>query len=756
MTVSRDVRLNVIAETRRYQQEMAKIPGITQKQAAQAARRWEKELSAAAVASSKAQVKAAAESAKAWDDFGTILAANLSADAIKSAGSALFDYTAEIMAARMEQINLAEATGISLQTFAGIELAAERAVIPVDEITGSFEDFGEVLFDAANGGGRASEALELLGFTQADLNKGLKDTDGTLRDVIGRMVAVGNEGKRNAIAQQLFGDAGNRLNDILGDGTIEDYIAAAEELGLVLDEEAVANTKKWTNATAELQQVFRGTTNEMLDFFAVGQGIENFTLGFVFAKEFIEAFANETLDALGKQLQGIALILTGEFQEGLDVFSEGFDPTGGVLVDGINNATVAALRASFAFAENREAIKQAGGAAADTSKAIGDLSTNQERAGKEADKTRREEEKLAKARAKAAQEFIAAVDEVTAIAGAAASDRLSDLDRIAAEERSQIERLRELELVHGSAAATAIATAEVQQRAARETAEVFAEIEIELEELAVQFDELDAELKEKQRARNRRNIDAAMQGFRQLSGAASALLGIELAAAEEAGRATASRLDEEIRRREELATAIENAGSAEEVAALERDASILDSAVGRSERILEQQRQQTAKIFKAQQGLEIANIIMSGASASIAALGPPPVGAGPILGVALAATTAAATTAQVAVVASQAPPQFDAGFAPMTRGPDNFAATLRDGEGVTNQRLTESIGSQALQEGNQTGSLPGQSVNVSVNIGGRELGRAVVDEMNAGRELTQSMNSRTGRRVGVRPVYLTR
>lgn len=755
MTVSRDVRLNVIAETKRYQQEMAKIPGVTQREAARAAVKWEKELTKAAVASAKAQEKAAKEAAKAWEDFGTVAAVQLSVDALKASAQAVFEYTQDIMALRAEQINLSEATGIGLDTLAGIEVAAERAGIPVEQVTGAFEDFGEVLFDAANGSGRAKEALELLGFTNEDLNAGLKDTDAALRRAIEGMVAIEDQGKRNAVAQQLFGDAGNRLNAILGDGTLEDYIAVAEELGLVLDEEAVANTKAWTAATAELNQVVRGTANELLDFVEIGRRVSDVTLGFVAVKEFLEVFTEETLGAMGKQLEGIALILTGDFREGLAVLQEGVGLD--ALSDALETAQLAAAAAAASLLETRQATEDVGNATQDTSKDIADLSDNQEKAAKAAAKAAKAEEKLAKERRKAANELISALFAVQDISARANEDQLSDFEKIAVAQQDQIDQVREVERVLGVTGETRQALRDINERAARDEAEFFRQLNEDSMALAVEFDELDAQLKEEQRARLLRNIQVAQQGFNNLASAASDLLGIQLANAEEAGQATADRLSEELAQREELAEAIAEASTEEERAALERDAAIVESRIGRSERILEEQRKQTTSLFNAQKGLEIASITMSAASAVIAALAPPPVGLGPVFGGLLSATVAAAAGAQVAVVASQQPPQFHAGFSGFTRGSDERAATITANESVNNSRMTDALGGPgAVQEANQTGNLPGRQMVTVLEVGGRQFGMAVSEEMDAGRELTQSMNRRMGRRVGVRPVYQVR
>ena len=95
---TRDIRLNVIAETKKFQQDMLReIPGTTEKAASAAARKMITQFAKAAGAQAKQQEKAAKASAEAWEDFGTVFTASLSADAIQGAASALFDFTQDIM-----------------------------------------------------------------------------------------------------------------------------------------------------------------------------------------------------------------------------------------------------------------------------------------------------------------------------------------------------------------------------------------------------------------------------------------------------------------------------------------------------------------------------------------------------------------------------------------------------------------------------------------------------------------------------------
>jgi len=87
MTTRRDVSLNVLADISKYQQQFAKIPGYTDKQAAKAAERLEKRMSKAAADSARAAQRAAQRSARSFEQAGNGprgLAASLDTVAEKS------------------------------------------------------------------------------------------------------------------------------------------------------------------------------------------------------------------------------------------------------------------------------------------------------------------------------------------------------------------------------------------------------------------------------------------------------------------------------------------------------------------------------------------------------------------------------------------------------------------------------------------------------------------------------------------------
>ena len=756
MTVERDIRLNVITEIREYQKEMAKIPGITEKAAGRAALKFVKEQKKAQREAAKIAQKAAGEAAKAWEDVGTLIAANLSTDAIKGAASAVFDFAANVNALRTEQINLAAATGISTQTLAGIEVAAERAGVPVSEIIGGFEDFGEVLFDFEQGGGRAKEALELLGFEAGNMEEAMADVDGTLRKVFSGMAEVEDQATKNAIAQQLFGDAGNRLNAVLGDGTLEDYIALAEQFGTVVDDDAAEATREWNRAIADFSNVVQGASGDLVDFLKIGAGIRNITVSLVF----LRGIGVGVLDELGARFSQfgtiVSAVLVGDFERASTLFIDGMTN----VDDAFQRVIVSASEDTVAFLQLTAAVDGGTDANDRQSTSLGELSANMEEAEKAAKKLAAEERKRGKEFVSELGKIAQAQDDLADIVRTAGDDQLTAFDKVAQARADQIAQIEELERVTGQTLATEIARDEVNARATRDRMEADNEAFLAVSEASIEFDELDAELKQEQLDRINRNREASLQAVQMLGDAAGDLLSIQIANTEAAGAAAASSLTEQQALREELLAQLEAAETIQEERRIQNDLDAVDRTIAKNEAILASEQGQIKKLFGARKTLEIISTIISGASAGVAALAPPPIGLGPVAGIPLAVAVAATTGAQIAVIASQQAPQFHSGFPGFSGGPDEFQATLRRGETVNNQRATDALGGrQAVDDMNNTGTVgAGRVATGSVDQSrlARMFGLLMVAEMGAGRELTQDVNRRTQRRAGVRPVYAVR
>ena len=784
MTVSKDVRLNVIAETRKYQQELAKIPGVTEKQAGLAARRWEKALTDGAVRAAKeqerqavrvrkqqekaadaaadAQIKAAKTSGDAWADFGTVFAANLSADAILAAAASIYDFASGIAEARTETINLADATGVSLATLAGLDVAARRVGLTASEITGGFEDFGEVMFDFSNESGRAVEAMSALDIDVRKVGGGLRDTDDVLREVLNKLPKVADEATRNAFAQQLFGDAGNRLNAALGDRALDDYITRARLFGTVIDGDAVAATSAWNEALADLSMTTEAIGGVLFDVFGEDmlRDLRALPEAFVILRAVgVTAMEGLTLQA-GLAASAFEALFRGDFAAAAELANAAqFDDD---LVS-LTELGKAALDAQAAYRGLSEELSGVDVEATKTKDTLDQLKDKQAAAAASARSASADQAAAAKEQAKAAADFERGIKDIAAattsladIEAKANADKLSNAQKILDARDAELGKIDLLEARIGDAAAADAARAAVIMRTTRD----IQAIEAEAREVRNAANLEDDETDEQRQARRLANVDTWATASADALATVADLAGDSFGRRYELERdlmaqASASH-DEMIAEREALNTAIEAATDSETRAALEADRATLEGRIKSSEEILAAQQSTARKVFAQRKAMEIASIIITGAAAALGALLPPPVGGGVTpIGAVMAATAATATAGAVATVASQQMPQFDAGFASFTKGPDNFAAILRDGEGVTNQRATEALGGPAgVQQLNQTGSVGGQSMVVRLEMAGRDLGRAVVDEMRAGRELSRHLTQ--GRRVGVRPVFMGR
>jgi len=568
------------------------------------------------------------------------------------------------------------------------------------------------------------------------------------------MVAMDEGATKDAVAQQLFGDAGNRLNAILKDGALEDYIALAETYGTVIDEDAIAATDDWNAALADLGGVIKGTGTELADFLDLSATIRGTTAGFIFLREIGVGVVEELVGNVRLLSGAFDKLKEGDIAGAVSDFADATILSVGETKKLINDAANATLE----FIEQSEAIDNTSGAIDRNVTQLGRLSAADDEAAKSAKNLAAERAKFAKEQEREFQAIISAQQELSDISRSATEDQATGIELINLALTDQLMVIDEIEETLGRNSGTELARTQVRERAARDIQQLQLE---QVEELDIKMQEAfenEVERRADIKSGIQENINIALEGFANLSAAADAFLKIQADGVADAARQQRRAVDDRVGQTDEAQERLFEAETEIQRARALADVKELAAEEEKSERILAIQQVQSDKLFKARQTLEVANIVISGASAAIAALGPPPVGAGPVLGGFLAATIGAATAGQIALVKAQTAPQFDAGFPGFTLGPDNFPATLRTGEAVLNQAATDAIGgSEAVNQLNETQSLGGgRSQEVILQVGQRELGRATVEEMGAGRELDRAIQQRTGRRAGVRPVYNNR
>lgn len=746
MSVAKDIRLSVIAETSKYRQEIAKTGTYTAKQLNAASLSFAREATKAQAKAASAAKAGAKEAESAWKDVGATLKTALGFSALKGAVTGIYSYIDGIHAARAETIALSEATGISVGTLGTLQAAVERAGGDFKFVEGGLEDFGERMFDFSRGAGEAKEAFELLNVKVKDGKGQLRDTDSVLREVITKMQGVENAATKNAIAQQLFSDAGNRLNAVLGDSSLAEWNKYAEETGKILDDEAIRATKEWTQATSELQGVLKKTAVELLSTFDVSGLIKDFTLGLVFAKEVtalsfedMTKRANIFFGALKKQASG-------------DIFGAWSDAAL-LFQDGSADILQAAIANTREFDRLRDTVGQAGEEVAKTGTKLGRMSDD-------ADKAHDALYALADAHRKAAQAAMAQVDaaqgqadrmigaerELAAMNREFHYARMDQEDQAIAAYGERIEALNEIEAVLGASHRSTALRHGIEMQMIQEVTEAQLQDVLDVREARAAAHE--AEL-----AHFAAVTEASavyVTAIQQVIAATSQMVELAIDGHQRNAQSARAMIDDRRAQEADLQAQILAGMSEQERAYAELQIARLQVTAEAAEDEYRTQARAGMRAFRANQILQTGLIAINSAAALIATFAQ--VGAPPAPGgyAAIAGVAAAQTAATVGVWAVQ-PPQFDAGFPGFSMGPTNYRATLDEGEGVANRRGMSALGGpEGMDELNRTGRLPTQGAqSARLYVDSRQLGEWVADEMGRGRTMTKAMR-RKGYRPGVR------
>lgn len=763
MTVSRDIRLSVIGETRKYQAAMAQIPGITQREAARAAVRFERELSRAQAAAAKEAEKAARNAIKAWDLVGPAVAASLSVDAIKAAGGFVLDFASNTFEARTEILNLAEATSISTETLAGLEVGVGRVGGNFEEVLGSVEDFGERLFDFSIGAGEAKEAFELLGFTAEEAKARYTDVDGVFRDVLERMGQMEDGALKNAVAQQLFSDAGNRLNAVFANTTLDEQIALAREYGLVVDDEAAASTREWNAAMSELKGVLGGTATELLDFLNLGQHIRNFALGFVFLREAGVAAFDVLIRRAGEFTEIFRLLSEGELVKANEAWLE----FGGTADDALREVNKRATDAAREYFKLTQAVDLTTGATGRQTRAVGQLS----------DQLKKQQQAAAKAAAARAKQLAEEERQMAAILSAndaigrthadATADILSGEEKIQAAFDARIDSLLDAVEAGGSQDAANAAFAEAEARRIRDLAN------LEKDRIKKQRDlewELDQFLMESIAERHRESTrlrEEEMQQLLETTTMVQEFAALQIAAfqgvadffAASSAREVEthkSKLDRLQGQRRDYINEIKRTDD-EAARNAARQAKVEVEAKIEAERTkLAEARKSARNAALAQRAGAIFAVGVDSAAAAIksfAMFGAPP---SPV-GIAAAAASGLAGAAAIASIISEPLPSFFGGggrtSARSSRlsGDGSYLATLHPEERVLNARATRALGDEVVSALNE-GLAPLQGLQGGgggdVYLGAHRVGSVMAHQMRRASSLSRAAADagRDGRR----------
>lgn len=180
------------------------------------------------------------------------LGAGLTALALKtSAQGAMFD-------------DLAQKTGVSVETLSLLQITAQRGEMAIDALGNVLNKMQRNMFDAAAGTGEAAVSFRQLGVSISGPN-GLRDTVDVLMDLADQFAAMPDGATKTALAMKIFGKQGAEMIPILNQGSaaIEQQIEKARSLGIVWSTENAAASAILQDNIDDLKMAFTGLINEV-------------------------------------------------------------------------------------------------------------------------------------------------------------------------------------------------------------------------------------------------------------------------------------------------------------------------------------------------------------------------------------------------------------------------------------------------------------------------------------------------------------
>lgn len=661
--------------------ELAKLPNLSGDAAQEmlvkverAVTRAEKTSKKAIKSTGRAQRKAMKEAEKAAAKAKERMAAL--GTAALGAGVALGAMAQQVADLRNDLADASTRSGVTAENIAGLKLAAEGAGLALSDVTGVTDKLPGILAKAARGTGAQAEAFAKMGVAVTEANGELRSSDAVLMDTLSALSAIEDPTTRAALATEALGKSGTKMLQALGDpASLAAFSEMAERFGVEHGPKAAASAANWQRAMANLTLVMDGFKARIVDVFGGSKAIEDFTRGFIA----MEAFVTSKLETMSKGVNSfgaaLAAVARGDMRNARKAFAE----LGEAASEGIGNeAAIAAVTEAVAAYNtlNRTMAETSGGA-----EAFATAQTTIAYTSKGASDALKAEAAAAKELAK----DLEVIDKVTTKAG---QGQLSAIEKVEAARDAQIEQLDELLMKHqGNAEVIAAVEAgwvAVIEGANAEIAELRAE---ELEAYLAMQDEKAAKVAE--------------------------LAGQERQAAQQTRDAYAS-------------TYGAMAGMVGDFAQIAIDNADTQSEAGQIAAM---------QAFRAQKAAGISSALISGTAAAIAALSPPPVGLGPVLGPVQALAVGASTAAAVAKIGAQKPPAFDVGGVIGAGGlmgsstPDQVLIRALPGERV-----------QSRQEVAQGGASPGP-ITIIQRYGHRTFDAVAADQVeNPGSSLYRSIN----------------
>ena len=621
------------------------------------------------------------KSKNTFENIGKLAAA--AATAFVGTGLAIQQAAQEIADLTNELTDASTKTGLAIDTLAGLRLAAEGSGKAFAELEGGFIKFNQVMAQADLGSKRAVQTFGDMGITIHDTNGNLKDTESLFEEVRVRLGQMADGAKRNNTLMMLFGKtAGPALLQSGAIDNLKEMVEATRTLGVDTTPQAIASAAEFQRQMADLGMVSSGVLQKLIENITGGKNSVNGSLSAISSGVIIFGeIGNSVFGTISRTAQNFGLRLMALFE-----LFKGNTGAAQALQDEINRGNKAwmdqgnlleRIEKKFAALDKLQAKRSAAGrteAEDDDDKYKFFL------------KKETEEEKALKKKLALKKEILALDKEIAGFRKQAAGVLDNDFKKLFDNYREDIKRAKEIAMIKDGISE-------------REIDYVREHIMQQREKLSVQ--EFNTKF-------NHESVEESIKALHELDVA----LNVEynkLISDMNQKRADKEKktLDELIKKEKERRDT--------QIAGVESVLSNSISAVDGLRQVMESEgnmtKEQSATLFKIQQGLAISEIAMNtavGVSSAWAQFG-----AVPPLAIAASGAIIAAGLAQAAIVTQQQPPKFDTGGMignsdPLQ--PDQRLIRAQTGEAVLDRATVNRLGGEKGVRNLQSGGGGSQVV----------------------------------------------
>ena len=219
---------------------------------------------------------------------------------------------------------LSERTGINREELQRWKYAAAQSGGDIGKLEVGIKKLSDVMDDAMNGNKKAAEAFQKLGISLTDANGKARSTEAVFEDVMKTLADMEQGAERNALGNDILGKSYTELLPLLNAGSegIQELKNRADELGIVMSEDAVKANVTFGDTLQDIKESFGGIVRGLTDsFLPIMQQFADFIVANM---PMIHEIMGNVFNGLGESVSAVIPILIDMIQNSLPPLIELF------------------------------------------------------------------------------------------------------------------------------------------------------------------------------------------------------------------------------------------------------------------------------------------------------------------------------------------------------------------------------------------------------------------------------------------------